>query len=58
MFSVDQYIIDFVSNNWLSITLFLAILREIALSTPSVVDDKIVTLIGNWFGGIKKSKSS
>lgn len=55
MISIDAYIMDFMSNNWMTVTLALAILREIAIATPGVLDDKITTLIGNWLGGFKKN---
>ena len=57
MTSIDSYILEFVGQNWLTITLALAILREIALASPGVLDDKIVTLLGNWLGGLRPKKN-
>lgn len=55
--AIDPYVVGFVKNNWVSITLFVALLKGIAVLTPGATDDKIATLIGNLFGMVKpKSK--
>lgn len=56
MFSLDPIIIDFVSGNVLAIALFLGLLKGIAKMTPSVLDDKITTLIGELFGLVPTNK--
>jgi len=54
MFTADPYIIEFVGGNSLAIILFLGLLKGIAKMTPSVLDDKISTLVGELFGLIPK----
>lgn len=55
MISVDGYLLDFVSNNWLTITAVLAVLKGIAKVTPSTTDDKIYTFLSNIVTVIKPS---
>ena len=57
MFSLDPYIIQFVSGNAIAIGLFLMILKFVAKLTPGVWDDKIVTLLGRMFKFVPKEKS-
>jgi len=52
MLKSDPYILEFVSGNFLGITLVIAFLKGIAKITKSTVDDKVVTLIQNVFASI------
>ena len=45
MFSADPYVLEFIKGNWLSLSMLLALLKGLALLTPSVHDDKVVSLI-------------
>lgn len=49
MFSLDQYIIEFVRNNWISLSLFLGMLKIVAEMTDWVGDNKIYTLLAGTF---------
>ena len=42
---MDTIILKFIGENWLTIYMAITLLKGIALITPSVCDDKIVTLI-------------
>jgi hypothetical protein len=53
MINIDQYIItgiDYVHKNPLFFGALLGLLKLIALRTPSVTDDKILTWIGQKIG--------
>jgi len=53
MINLDPYILDFVANNWLAMTMLLTILKGIALITPSTHDDKIYTLLSGLLGQLR-----
>lgn len=53
MVSIDPYIIKFVTENPVTIGLGVGVLKVIAKLTPGTADDRILTLIGNMFAGIK-----
>ena len=44
MWNTNQLILDFYTNNWVAIGLLLMGLKGVAILTPSVKDDKIVSL--------------
>lgn len=46
---MDKYILDFVGNNWLTMYLVITALKGVALITPTVKDDKIVTLLSQVY---------
>jgi len=50
---VDKYILEFVSNNWLTMYLVITALKGIALITPSVVDNKIITLLTQTYSVLR-----
>ena len=54
MINLDPYIVEFVSNNWISMTILLTLLKGIAMLTPSTKDDKIHTLLAGLFGQVRK----
>jgi hypothetical protein len=49
MINLDPILIQFISQNWFSLSLILGILKIIAKLTPSVVDDSIIELISEMF---------
>ena len=53
MINLDQYILAFVGQNWLTMSVALALLKAIALMTPGTKDDKIHTLLSNLFYQIR-----
>lgn len=54
---MDLYIIEFVGKNWLTIFLSLQLLKGIAIITPTVKDDKIVTLLFTMYNALKSGKT-
>lgn len=50
MIALDPIILDFVSNNWLAITVFLTLLKGVAILTPSATDNKVHELLIGLFG--------
>jgi len=50
MIALDQYILEFVSQNWLALSLLLGLLKGVAILTPSAKDDKIHELLSGLFG--------
>jgi len=53
MIAMDSFILDFVSNNWLAMTILLTLIKGIAMLTPSTKDDKVHTLLSGLFGQIR-----
>jgi hypothetical protein len=53
MIALDQYILDFVSQNWLAMTVLLTLIKGIAVLTPSATDNKIHELLSGLFGQIR-----
>ena len=47
MISLDVYVVEFIQGNFLSVTLLLFLLKEIAKMTPTVYDDKIATMLAS-----------
>jgi hypothetical protein len=54
--NLDPYIVDFISNNWLALSLLLGLLKGVAVLTPSAKDDKIHELLTGLFGQIRGGK--
>ena len=54
MINVDPYIVDFVSGNWLALSLFLGTLKIVASMTKWVGDDKIYTLLSGILDQAKR----
>jgi len=53
MINLDPIVTEFISKNWMSLTMLLTILKGIALITPSTTDDKIYTLLSGLFGQLR-----
>jgi hypothetical protein len=53
--NLDPYITEFISGNWLAITIFLTLLKGVAIMTPSATDNKIHELLSGLFGQIRGS---
>ncbi len=58
MINLDQYVNTFISGNWLTISIFLTLLKGWATISKNNTDDKIHTLLSGLFtqirGGGKK----
>lgn len=54
---MDAWLLKFVGENWMTLYLFITMLKGIALITPSVKDDQIVTLLSDAYGVIRKGKA-
>lgn len=53
----DQIVVDFVSNNYLTLTIIFTALKGIAKITPTAKDDKIFELFYVLFQGLKKKNT-
>ena len=49
MIALDGHIIDFVSGNWLTMSVALGFLKIVAKLYPGAKDDEIVQMIGDMF---------
>jgi len=56
MINLDPYILEFVANNWLAMTILLGLLKGIAILTPSAKDNQIHELLVGLFGTIRGGK--
>ncbi len=54
---MDDYLLHFVKNNWITLYVLITTLKGIALMTPSVKDDKVVTLISNLYNVLKTGRA-
>lgn len=57
MFSMDKILLEFIGQNWMSLYLLITLLKGIALLTPSVKDDKIVTLMAQVYNVLRGGKA-
>lgn len=55
MINLDPIIIEFVTKNYLALTLFFMILKGIAKMTPWAWDDSLASLLVGTFKAIKKN---
>lgn len=53
MISLDVYVVEFIQGNFLSVTIFLGLLKGIANMTENVWDNKISTLLGQMVRLVK-----
>ena len=58
MINLDPYILEWVSGNWLAMTVLLTLLKGVAMITPSTTDDKIYTLLSGLLGQIRGGKKN
>ena len=56
MISLDKYILEFVGGNWMTLYLLFTLLKGIALLTPSVKDDKIITLLAQAWNTLRSGR--
>jgi len=54
---MDAWLLKFVGDNWMTIYLALTMLKGVALLTPSVKDDQIITLVSQAYGAVRKGKA-
>jgi len=53
MICLDQYVNDFISGNWLTISIFLTLLKGWAMISKNATDNKIHELLSGLFGQIR-----
>jgi len=58
MFSVDPYIVEFVSKNFLGLLLAREILNRVAKITPWAVDDQIYQIFTGLIDIVRRHKPS
>ena len=56
MINTDEFVVTFVSQNWVSLTLAIGVLRAIAKMTPWSTDDSIMELVSGLFGQMRGKK--
>jgi hypothetical protein len=54
---MDVWLLRFVGENWMTMYLAITAMKGIALITPSVVDDKVVTLLSQIYGALRSGKA-
>ncbi len=54
---MDDYLLHFVKNNWITLYVLITALKGVAIMTPSVKDDKIVSLITNLYDVLRTGKA-
>lgn len=54
---MDVIILKIVGENWLTMYLALQLLKGIAIITPSVKDDKIVTLLNQTYDVLRNRRA-
>lgn len=57
MFAFDPILLEFVGGNWMSLYLLITLLKGLALITPTVKDDQIVTLLSQAFKVVRGGKA-
>ncbi len=58
MINTNLYIVEFISGNWMAMTILLTLLKGIAMLTKSTIDDKVVTMLSNLLGGLRSGLGS
>ena len=54
---MDDYLLHFVKDNWITLYVLITALKGVALMTPSVKDDKVVTLISNIYNVLRTGRA-
>jgi hypothetical protein len=54
---MDAWLLKVIGENWMSIYLALTLLKGVAILTPSATDDKIITLLSNIYGSLRRGKA-
>lgn len=54
---MDAWLLKFIGENWMTMYLAITALKGIALITPSVTDDKIVTMLSQVYGALRSGKA-
>ena len=58
MINLDSFIVEFVSNNWIALSLFLGTLKIVAKMTSWVGDDAVYTLLSGVFSQVRGKSHS
>jgi hypothetical protein len=56
MIAFDQVLLEFVGGNWMSIYVVITLAKGLALITPTVKDDTIITMLFQLFGVVRGGK--
>lgn len=54
---MDAWLLKAIGDNWMTIYVFLTLLKGIAIMTPTVKDDKIVSLLSGIYGTLRSGKT-
>lgn len=58
MISLDKILFEVISQNCVTIYVFITLLKGIAMATDNVEDDKIATLLSNVFNSVVRRKKA
>jgi hypothetical protein len=53
---MDQWLLKFIGENWMTIYVAITALKGVAILTPTVKDDQIITLFSNMYCALRKGK--
>lgn len=53
---MDTWLLKIIGENWMTIYIALTLLKGIALLTPTVKDDKIVTLLSTVYSAVRTGR--
>ena len=54
---MDQYLLKFIGENWMTMYLAITMLKGIAIITPWATDNKIVTLLSQAYTVLRTGKA-
>jgi hypothetical protein len=54
---MDAWLLKFIGENWMTLYIALTMLKGISIVTPSVTDDRIVTLLSNVYSTLRSGKA-
>jgi hypothetical protein len=54
---MDAWLLKIVGENWMSIYLFLTLLKGIAIITPSATDDRIISLFSSVYNSLRSGEA-
>ena len=57
MFSADQYVLEFVKENFVSLGIVIGFLKVIAQRSKNTLDDSILGYFGNVVGSMKRQNN-
>lgn len=50
---MDQWLLRIIGENWMTIYMAITLLKGIALLTPSVTDDRIISMLSQVYNSLR-----